>query len=189
MTTQNAAETVAESTAEQEYAGTFIIVEVGRHTLDPQGESSDEWVEKCEEYILDSVRESFPGAEVSAGGRGAVTGGRTRDGQDISDDVHRIVSDALKAFCEFVGAEYEKSTTIRADSENCAEEWWDAARAAARTDDSKGAEVFRSLNEDPDRGVEVNAEELAAFKAWASSLPGHDDGPEYARRPYLVEQD
>ncbi len=82
-----------------------------------------------------------------------------------------------------------ENLTIRADYENNAETWWDAARAAARTDDSQGADVFRRLDENPDRGVEVLAEELTAFEAWAEALPGYDDGPAHARLPYVAVQE
>ncbi len=79
--------------------------------------------------------------------------------------------------------------TIRADYENNAETWWDAARAASRTDDSEGAQVFRRLDTNPDEGVSVLADELRAFESWAEALPGYDDGPAHARLPYVVAQD
>lgn len=79
-----------------------------------------------------------------------------------------------------------ESIVIRADYENSAQTWWDAARTAANTDDSQGASVFRRLDTSRDDGAEVTADEAAAFTAWAAKLPGHDDGPEYARRPYVV---
>ena len=81
-----------------------------------------------------------------------------------------------------------QNLTIRVDYENNAEEWWTAARELARTDTSRGAEVFRRL----DRVVQsgdlegVLPEEVSAFEAWASDLPGYDDGPEHARHPFNV---
>lgn len=83
--------------------------------------------------------------------------------------------------------------TLKVDYENNAEEWWDAARTAVEAGDtSQGADVFRRLDRDNrslDEGVFVLADELAAFNAWAEALPGYDDGPEHARRPYVVIQD
>jgi hypothetical protein len=84
------------------------------------------------------------------------------------------------------------SLTIRADYENNADTWWDAARAASSADDSEGAQVFRRLdksNASRDEGVSVLADELRAFESWAEALPGFDDGPTHARLPYVVVQD
>lgn len=78
---------------------------------------------------------------------------------------------------------------IRPDYENNAEEWWNAARVAARTDNSQGAEVFRRLDAGRDDGAAVLPDELVEFIAWAEVLPGHDDGPAYARLPYVVVQE
>lgn len=81
--------------------------------------------------------------------------------------------------------------SIRVDYENNAEEWWTAARDAARTDTSRGAEVFRRL----DRVVQSGElrgllpEEVSALTGWASDLPGYDDGPQHARHPFNVYED
>ena len=80
--------------------------------------------------------------------------------------------------------------TLKADHENNAEAWWTAAREAARYAPSQGAEAFRRLDASTrtTEGVEVLADELAAFEAWAGVLPGYDDGPAHARLPYVVVQ-
>lgn len=79
--------------------------------------------------------------------------------------------------------------TLRIDHENNAETWWDAARALAAADDSRGAEVFRRLDRANGSDISVLAEEAAEFGEWASRLPGFDHGPAYAPHPYLVLQD
>lgn len=80
---------------------------------------------------------------------------------------------------------------IRVDYENNAEEWWSAAREAARADTSRGAEVFRKLNRVV-QGGELRGqlpEAVRAFEEWAAALPGYEDGPEHARHPFNVYED
>lgn len=81
-----------------EYDGADITVEIGRHTVDPAGIASDDEARACEESILEAVREVFPGATVRAVGIGGRTGGVTRDGADITDDVRFAVNEAFDAF-------------------------------------------------------------------------------------------
>ena len=82
--------------------------------------------------------------------------------------------------------------SLRIDYENNAEAWWDAARARARSPEGEaegGAEIFRRFDRAGDKGLDVSADEVTIFEAWAAALPGFDDGPAYAPRPYLVAQD
>lgn len=78
------------------YAGADITVSTDG--IDPQGLGSDEECAACEEHILDAVREAFPGATVRAVSRGGRTGGVTRDGEDISDEVKAVVTQAFDSF-------------------------------------------------------------------------------------------
>lgn len=84
--------------APEAYAGASITVEVGRHTIDPQGLGTDEECERCEAHILDAVREAFPGADVRAVGVGGRTSGVTASDEDITDEVRHVVNDAFNAF-------------------------------------------------------------------------------------------
>lgn len=83
---------------ESEYAGALITVEVGRHTIDPQGLASDEEAEACEAHILDAVREAFPGADVRAVGLGGRTGGCMSDGREFDGEVRDVVNEAFNSF-------------------------------------------------------------------------------------------
>jgi hypothetical protein len=69
-----------------------------RSTIDPQGLGSDDEVAACEEYILDAVRTAFPGADVRAVGNGGRTGGATRTGEDFTDEVRAVVTQAFDGF-------------------------------------------------------------------------------------------
>ncbi len=72
-----------------------ITVEVGRHTIDPQGLASDEENEHVEECIMDAVRAAFPGADVRAVGLGGRTSGTDANGEDITPEVVRVVNEAF----------------------------------------------------------------------------------------------
>jgi len=82
---------------EPDYAGASILVRIGRDTIDPQGLASDEETADCEEYVLECVRDYFPGARVSAVRIGR-NSGVTRDGTDISDDVDHAVAQAFEGW-------------------------------------------------------------------------------------------
>lgn len=77
------------------YAGAEILVRVGRDTIDPQGLGSDEECAACEEYILDAVRDAFPGATVRPVNRGGRTSGTTREGVSLDDEVRTVVTRAF----------------------------------------------------------------------------------------------
>lgn len=74
-----------------------------------------------------------------------------------------------------------RAARIAVDYECNAEPWWDAARAG------KAPAVVRPLlsTRGPDE-IMVSRDEAAAVLAWASSLPGWDDGPAHARRPLVI---
>lgn len=91
-------ETAALCAVEVPYAGAEITVHVGRDTIDPQGLSSDEECDACEEHILDAVREAFPGATVRAVSRGGRTSGTTRDGVNLDAEVRAVVTQAFDTF-------------------------------------------------------------------------------------------
>jgi len=74
-----------------------ITVEVGRHTIDPQGLASDEENEHVEGHIMDAVRAAFPGADVRAVGVGGRTSGVSADGEDITSEVVRVVNEAFNS--------------------------------------------------------------------------------------------
>lgn len=80
------------------FEGASICVEVGRHTIDPQGIASDDEIEACEAFILDAVREAFPGADVRAVGRGGRTGALRADGWDFGDELEHVVTRAYSDF-------------------------------------------------------------------------------------------
>ena len=84
--------------AEVTHAGADITVEVHRGTIDPQGLGSDDEVAACEEHILDAVRAAFPGAEVRAVGNGGRTSAAMRDGEDFTDEVRAVVTQAFDGF-------------------------------------------------------------------------------------------
>lgn len=79
---------------------------------------------------------------------------------------------------------------VRPDSENNAEEWWDAMRAAMRrggTGLSPAArKVVRALDDGYGRGVETSRAVADEVREWAATLPGWATGPEYAREALLV---
>ena len=70
--------------------------------------------------------------------------------------------------------------TVTVDYENNCETWWAAARAGG----AAPASVRPLLHTSADT-VTVSAEECAAIQAWASSLPGWDDGNSFAPYPLV----
>lgn len=84
---------------ELEYYGASITVELHRGTIDPQGIGSDEELESCREYILDAVREAFPGADVRAVGNGGRTGASHADGREFTREVREVERAAWDAWC------------------------------------------------------------------------------------------
>lgn len=82
------------------------------------------------------------------------------------------------------------SLIVRVDCENNAESFWDAVNALLDKDmlgDDYGVQyalaVLRSENE-----VEItDAETMERFTNLVASLPGWDDGPEYAEHPLLFD--
>ena len=77
---------------------TNISIEIGCHTIDPQGLGSDEEVVSAEAFVLDALRTEWPDAEITAVGRGGRTAGVDGDENDITHDVKRVASRALNDF-------------------------------------------------------------------------------------------
>jgi len=82
---------------EPDYAGATILVRIGVDTIDPQGLFDEEETADCQEYVLECVRDYFPGARVSAVRIGR-SSGVTRGGTDISDDVDHAVAQAFEGW-------------------------------------------------------------------------------------------
>jgi hypothetical protein len=78
---------------------TSITVELHRGSIDPEGLGSDEDLESIREFVLDAVREAFPGATVRAVLSGGETSGVTDDGVDITYDVRHVVNRAFNDWC------------------------------------------------------------------------------------------
>lgn len=74
---------------------TIITVECSRYTIDPEGIGSDADYEAAVAFLLDAVRDAFPGADVRRLGQGGRTGGMAGDGTDIGDDVRLVVERAF----------------------------------------------------------------------------------------------
>lgn len=75
--------------------------------------------------------------------------------------------------------------TIKVDYENNTEEWWAAARASTTM-----PEFLRPLIHDIECGeIVVSAPKAKQAKAWCASLPGWNDGPEYAIHTLLIDPD
>jgi hypothetical protein len=81
-----------------EYTGADITIEIHRGTIDPEGIGTDEEAAQCEEYVLDYVRNAFPGATVRALGNGGRTAG-VHDGRDITSEVRDAVQAGFDAWC------------------------------------------------------------------------------------------
>jgi hypothetical protein len=73
---------------------------------------------------------------------------------------------------------------IAFDEENAAEEWFAAADEAVATAPESARRVYEALR-GAEAGVVVDDRDREAFLSWASTLPGWDTGPEYAREPVL----
>jgi hypothetical protein len=72
---------------------------------------------------------------------------------------------------------------IAVDYENNAEEWWNAAKT-----DQNAPEAFAPLLADNADEVTVSDDEADEIIAWASGLPGWNDGPEYAPTALTVHE-
>lgn len=81
-----------------DFEGAQICLEIGRHTIDPQGLADDDEVEACEVYILDAVHDAFPGADVHVVGRGGRTSALRADGWDFRDELEHVVTRAYSDF-------------------------------------------------------------------------------------------
>ena len=91
---------MSSTTTARDYTTALICVRVGRDTIDPAGLGSDEEVEAAEEFILDAVREEFPGADVRSVGDGGRTDGCLSDGTDITREVRACVQDAWQRWLD-----------------------------------------------------------------------------------------
>lgn len=80
------------------FDGASICVEIGRHTIDPQGLASDDEVEACESFIVDAVRDAFPGADVHVVGRGGRSSALRADGGDFRDELEYVINRAYSNF-------------------------------------------------------------------------------------------
>lgn len=72
------------------------------------------------------------------------------------------------------------------DEENAAIVWWDALRASDPGDPAL-REVKAQLLSGAG-GADVPADVADAFFRWSETLPGWDDGPEYARAPFFLSE-
>lgn len=81
------------------YAGAQIDVELHRGNIDPAGEGDDADIKACTDYVLDAMRDAFPGATVRAVGNGGRDCGTTADGQDITSDVRAAANRAFDDWC------------------------------------------------------------------------------------------
>jgi hypothetical protein len=70
---------------------------------------------------------------------------------------------------------------ISVDWEFAAEDWW----MAAQTDQHTPA-AFAPMLADNTDSITVSDDEADQIIAWATNLPGWDDGPEYAVHPLIV---
>lgn len=164
-------ETAALRAVEVPYAGTEILVEVGRHTIDPQGLGSDEECAACEEHILDAVRAAFPGATVRPVNRGGRTSGTTRDGVNLDAEVREVVTQAFDTFewtgddaagtaeveCAYCGATHTPPATVPALDD-------DAAWEALAEEHGEGCEWIATRAHRLDTRVIVDQENNA--EAW-----------------------
>lgn len=77
-------------------------------------------------------------------------------------------------------------TTIVIDEENSGEAFWTAARTAPGPDDPAEREVWRQiLAMDLSVYAEFPSDILAGVEAYAATLPGWADGPDYAPHPWF----
>lgn len=70
---------------------------------------------------------------------------------------------------------------VGTDWENGDEDWWDAANTATNAP----AVWQAAASADP---IVVTADEAEQIIAWAETLPGWDEGPEFAPHPLVVYQ-
>jgi hypothetical protein len=81
------------------------------------------------------------------------------------------------------------SITVKVDSENNAEAWWDAMRESLPALERNDPEVAGLLSV-LERHGEVEISDPATierFDSFVHSLPGFSDGPEYAREALIFE--
>lgn len=76
-------------------------------------------------------------------------------------------------------------TKIYVDWENSAERWWDTARE--RIEDAPAA-LRPLLDASGTEGILVDGPEADAIRQWAESVPGWDDGPEWAREALRFDE-
>jgi len=178
-------ETAALRAVEVPYAGAEILVEVGRHTIDPQGLGSDDEVAACEEHILDAVRAAFPGATVRPVNRGGRTSGTTRDGVNLDDEVRAVVTQAFDGFEWPAGtteadAPANRTITVAIDSD-CALGGEPLIWGAAEGDDTDAAvanarEWIAEGGELSPASVQRRAEGLDVVTIqWTGKLPDGDN--------------
>ena len=75
---------------------------------------------------------------------------------------------------------------LHIDLENNSESWWDALASSGRMPPPALRALAVGLR--PGRRVRwITAAERDAALAFAATLPGWDNGPEYARHPFTVE--
>lgn len=76
--------------------------------------------------------------------------------------------------------------TIRIDYENNASRWWTEARLRrAEAPESCRPLLFPMFREDT---VMVSSEEAEAFRTWAAKIPGWEEGPAHAPRPFTFHE-
>jgi hypothetical protein len=76
---------------------------------------------------------------------------------------------------------------IKVDFENNAEKWWNHAAASSKSGLPESCRSILLLLPSMPRVV-VTAEVALAFRKWAETLPGWDDGPEHARHPFTFHE-
>jgi len=72
---------------------------------------------------------------------------------------------------------------ILVDFEYAAGDWW----AAARSSENVPSAAVPLLEPGNSNVIRVSDEEAEQIMAWASGLPGWDEGPEYARHPLILQ--
>lgn len=75
---------------------------------------------------------------------------------------------------------------IKVDYENNSKAWW-GATWHADTDPRIPESCRPIVTELGCDEIDVPAPDADAFRAWAETLPGWADGPEYARHPFTFE--
>lgn len=77
---------------------------------------------------------------------------------------------------------------IAIDEENNADLWWDHADREAATCPFQAGAACELIEPPTTHEVVVTAEEHDAFVGWASEMPGWEDGPAYARKPFVIQE-